>query len=161
MKHPKTMPTNQSPPKETDANNLTSRGCRLATCCASSFGDRLRKTMEAHNMTQTEFAEKSGCQLAEINHWVSGRRQPHVSNLARLIRVLPHARLDWLIAGGNNLTPLPPGTPDAGNDATKDDGLEYSGRLMTSEGSIPSAAPILHNVKRVHPCQRGRKLLRV
>lgn len=50
-------------------------------------------------MTQTAFAEKSGCRLMEINHWVSGRRQPNVSNLARLVRVLPHARLDWLIAG--------------------------------------------------------------
>jgi transcriptional regulator with XRE-family HTH domain len=72
-----------------------------AACCASSFGERLKKAMEMHCMTQVEFAEKSGTRPMEINHWVSGRREPSIANLARLLKALPNTRIDWLITGEN------------------------------------------------------------
>jgi transcriptional regulator with XRE-family HTH domain len=65
----------------------------------STFEERLLMAMEAHEMTQTEFATRSGCSLTEIGHWVRGRRQPGVTNLARLIRALPGVNVRWLIAG--------------------------------------------------------------
>jgi transcriptional regulator with XRE-family HTH domain len=57
--------------------------------------------MEMHDMSQVEFAEKSGTRTTEINHWVSGRREPSIANLARLLKALPHTRIDWLITGEN------------------------------------------------------------
>ena len=70
-------------------------------CSASSFGDRLRKAMDQHGMSQVEFAEKANVTPMEINHWIHGRRTPCVNNLAKLVRVLKHTRLDWLILGEN------------------------------------------------------------
>jgi len=54
-----------------------------------------------HNLNQVEFAAKAGVKPAEINHWVSGRRQPTAKNFAKLIRALPNTRLDWLLTGEN------------------------------------------------------------
>jgi transcriptional regulator with XRE-family HTH domain len=54
-----------------------------------------------HDMTQVEFAEKSGTRPMEINHWVSGRREPSIANLSRLLKALPRTRIDWLITGEN------------------------------------------------------------
>jgi len=66
-----------------------------------SLGKRLKKAMFMHQMNQVEFAEKAGVKPAEINHWVSGRRQPTAENFAKLIRALPNARIDWLLTGEN------------------------------------------------------------
>lgn len=71
----------------------------LATGDSRLFGDRLKKAMWIHGMTQAEFARKSGVQPMEINHWVNGRREPSRANLAKLIRALPRTRARWLIAG--------------------------------------------------------------
>lgn len=68
---------------------------------ASLLGQRLRKAMTMHNLNQVEFAAKAGVKPAEINHWVSGRRQPTAKNFAKLIRALPNTRLDWLLTGEN------------------------------------------------------------
>jgi transcriptional regulator with XRE-family HTH domain len=63
------------------------------------FAERLLMAMKGHGMTQTEFAARSGCSLTEIGHWVSGRRQPGVTNLARLARALPETNILWLVTG--------------------------------------------------------------
>lgn len=70
-----------------------------APSCASSFAERLKKAMEMHDLSQVEFADKSGVSPMEINHWVSGRREPSIGNLAKLLNTLPNVRIGWLITG--------------------------------------------------------------
>lgn len=57
--------------------------------------------MEAHGMSQVDFARKSGTHAAAVCHWLSGRREPGISNLTKLIKALPCVRVDWLITGEN------------------------------------------------------------
>lgn len=89
-------------PTNSDAGTTPSRaGVVSDACSASTFGDRLRKAMDQHGMSQVEFAEKANVTPMEINHWIHGRRTPCVNNLAKLVRALKHTRLDWLILGEN------------------------------------------------------------
>lgn len=63
------------------------------------FCDRLKKSIRQHGMTQASLAEKTGFAPSEINHWVSGRRQPNLENLAKLIKALNRVNIYWLIVG--------------------------------------------------------------
>lgn len=101
-------------------------GSRPSACCVSPTV--IAALLEAHGNT---------CRLIESLPVLCRRSRK------RLIREL----VDITCAIDDFSTPLPPGTPDAGNGVTKDEGLEYSGRLAMPEGSIPSAAPSQHNAK--------------
>jgi hypothetical protein len=95
-----------------------SSGADSVPCCVSSTV--IAALLEAHVNT---------CRLIESLPLFCRRSRK------RLIREL----VDITCAIDDFSTPLPPGTPDAGNDET--------GEARSSEGSIPSAAPSQHNVK--------------
>ena len=91
--------------KSRDAMAFTSAGETEASpashCYAQGLGRRLKIALSMHDLSQAELAKKVGVSPMEINHWVSGRREPLAGNLARMAMQFPRTRLDWLLTGEN------------------------------------------------------------
>lgn len=65
----------------------------------NSFHERLQIALEKEAISQSEMAENTGISLAAINHFVHGRREPNLRNLAKIVRFLPRTYTRWLITG--------------------------------------------------------------
>lgn len=66
-----------------------------------SFGRRLEKMLADKKLTQAFVAKKSGLDAGHISHYVCDRREPMVSNLAKLLEVVCDTpeETHWLILG--------------------------------------------------------------
>jgi len=63
------------------------------------FGDRVRVLMKKEGISQNKLAEMTEEHSTAISSYLSGRRKPKVEFIMRLIKVFPHADLNWLFRG--------------------------------------------------------------
>jgi len=64
--------------------------------------------MEHYNHTASEFAENVGIQRSSISHFLSGRNNPSLDVIRKILTAYPDINSDWLILGEGDmlLTPL-------------------------------------------------------
>ena len=63
------------------------------------FTDRLKKVMVFHHFTASLFADKIGVQRSSISHILSGRNNPSVNFIDKMIRSFPDLNANWLVVG--------------------------------------------------------------
>lgn len=56
---------------------------------ASALGRNLRELLKELDMTQLEFAERTGLTQAAISQIIDGKRQPNLDSILRILAVLP------------------------------------------------------------------------
>ncbi len=60
---------------------------------------RLKKWMEYKNLISSELADNIGVNRATISHILSGRNNPSIDILQRLLNTYPDLNSNWLITG--------------------------------------------------------------
>ncbi|MEM9284044.1 MAG: helix-turn-helix transcriptional regulator [Verrucomicrobiota bacterium] len=63
---------------------------------STEFRDRLKKTRESREMSQSDLAEKTGLKPAAISHFETGQRAPSFENLRKLSDALS-VSIDYLL----------------------------------------------------------------
>ena len=61
--------------------------------------DRIKKLMEKENLTPAQFAEIVGIQRSAVSHLVTGRNQPSVDVIQKILNAFRTINSDWLILG--------------------------------------------------------------
>ncbi len=80
--------------------------------------ERLQKIIKDKNMTASQFAEALGIQRSGLSHILSGRNQPSLDFIKKLIAQFPDVDLYWLLTGEPKFYEAPkqmPSTPDLFN----------------------------------------------
>ncbi len=80
------------------------------------FINRLEQIMENHSLTASGFADKIGIQRSSLSHLMSGRNNPSLDLVMKIVAEFPEADLYWLLLGtgtypkkNEQASPLPPG----------------------------------------------------
>lgn len=60
------------------------------------FGANLRKCLRALDMTQAEFAQRTGLTQAAISQILDGKREPSLQTICKILEVLP-TNFEWLV----------------------------------------------------------------
>lgn len=55
----------------------------------STFGKNLKEILDALNMSQAEFAHRTGLTCAAVSMILKGKREPSLSTIVKIIKVLP------------------------------------------------------------------------
>lgn len=61
--------------------------------------DRIRIILKAKNITAATFADKIGVQRSAISHIFSGRNNPSLDFLQRILKAYPDINAEWLMNG--------------------------------------------------------------
>ena len=73
--------------------------------------DRIALLIKAKNFTSAQFADEVGVQKSGISHIISGRNNPSLDFVQKLLQRFPEVSMDWLILGKgpmfNNESPRP------------------------------------------------------
>lgn len=82
--------------------------------------DRLRRLIEAENITQAQFADRIGMTRASISHILAGRNNPGYDFFANVAKYYPNVSIEWLFNGEGRMyknaetADMPKETPVAG-----------------------------------------------
>lgn len=61
--------------------------------------DRLQKLLAREDLTPVRFAEKVGVQRSSVSHILSGRNNPSLDFIQKILVAFPQISTDWLIRG--------------------------------------------------------------
>lgn len=61
--------------------------------------ERIEYLIEAHGLTSSQFADKTGIPRASVSHILSGRNKPSLEILQKVAAVFPDVDLNWLMMG--------------------------------------------------------------
>lgn len=70
--------------------------------------DRIQKIMQEKNLTPSQFAEALGIQRSGLSHILSGRNQPSLEFVKKLIQRFPDVDLYWLLTGEKSRQEIKP-----------------------------------------------------
>jgi transcriptional regulator with XRE-family HTH domain len=66
---------------------------------SEDFAKRLQKVIDFYGETASSFAEKIGVQRSSISHILSGRNNPSLDFVLKVLSVFPEVELYWLLNG--------------------------------------------------------------
>lgn len=64
-----------------------------------AFGQRLKMILDFYQLKQVDLVARTGLSQTNISHLITGRREPTLKTLAKVIYALPDCDLGWLICG--------------------------------------------------------------
>jgi len=68
--------------------------------------DRIQRIIARENLTASKFADLIGVQRSSISHILSGRNNPGLDFLNKILQHFPHISGDWLITGQGSMVKL-------------------------------------------------------
>lgn len=83
--------------------------------------ERILKVMETEGYSQAQFAAEIGIQRAAMSHIISGRNNPSLDVLLKILRRFPSVSTDWLLFGNGPMTKSAQPTEPAENTAVPTD----------------------------------------
>ncbi|MEH6705956.1 MULTISPECIES: helix-turn-helix transcriptional regulator [Galbibacter] len=69
------------------------------------FINRLEKVLDFYDLSASAFADKVGVQRSSISHLLSGRNNPSLDFIMRILENFPEVELYWLLNGKGNFPP--------------------------------------------------------
>lgn len=106
--------------------------------------ERLQKIIQEKNMTASQFAEAIGIQRSGLSHILSGRNQPSLDFIKKLLHRFPDVDIYWLITG------------ESSNKAKASPTLVQPNLFSQNEEMIEETTPAIQNKKTI-PDQVKRK----
>lgn len=67
------------------------------------MNDRILLILKTQNMTSSQFADEIGVQRSNISHILSGRNNPSLEFVMKIIKRFPDLSLEWLIFGKGSM----------------------------------------------------------
>ena len=74
---------------------------------SEDFAKRLQKVIDFYGETASSFAEKIGVQRSSISHILSGRNNPSLDFVLKVLSVFPEVELYWLLNGKGEFPSVP------------------------------------------------------
>lgn len=71
------------------------------------FGVRLQKIIDFNNLTASSFADRIGVQRSSISHILSGRNNPSLDFILKILKECPEVELYWLVNGEGTYPSVP------------------------------------------------------
>jgi len=68
--------------------------------------DRLEKVMQHYALNASEFANATGVKRSALTHVLSGRNQPGIRFLQKILEAFPDVNGDWLLTGNGQMLKL-------------------------------------------------------
>lgn len=68
--------------------------------------DRIQRIISRENLTASKFADIIGVQRSSVSHIISGRNNPGLDFLSKILQNFPHISGDWLITGQGSMVKL-------------------------------------------------------
>ncbi len=107
--------------------------------------DRVIRIMEHEGMSPSRFAESIGIQRAAMSHILSGRNNPSLDVISKILERFPHIDPEWLLFGKSEMLK---------QDVRKEPGLFENPSLFASESTVApeyrremGSKPPVHEVK--------------
>lgn len=100
--------------------------------------DRIIEFLRKENKTAIQFAAEIGVQPSSISHILSGRNNPSLDFVIKMLSKYPYISSDWLLFGKGNMFNQP-AEPSLFNSAVYDEKSDTSGehvRIVQSGSSI-------------------------
>jgi transcriptional regulator with XRE-family HTH domain len=72
-----------------------------------AFAKRLQNLMEFYDVSSAGLADKIGVQRSSISHLLSGRNNPSLDFILKILDNFPEISFDWLVKGVGNLETAP------------------------------------------------------
>jgi len=83
------------------------KDCKRTKCLKNLYlsimKDRILKVMEQEGMTPSKFAESIGIQRSAMSHIISGRNNPSLDVLLKILEKFTYIQSDWLLFGKGNM----------------------------------------------------------
>lgn len=64
---------------------------------------RINLIMQAHNLTASQFADEIGVQRSSMSHILSGRNNPSLDFIMKILNRFPEIRTDWMLFGKGSM----------------------------------------------------------
>ncbi|MCX2680171.1 helix-turn-helix transcriptional regulator [Galbibacter sp. EGI 63066] len=75
------------------------------------FIKRLEKILDYYDLSASAFADRIGVQRSSISHLLSGRNNPSLDFVMRILQNFPEIELYWLLNGKGSFPPVDEETP--------------------------------------------------
>jgi transcriptional regulator with XRE-family HTH domain len=75
--------------------------------------DRIEYLMNLHQLTPSQFADRTGIQRASVSHILGNRNKPSLEIMLKIYRAFPGVSLEWLAAGDGELPSIDVETENA------------------------------------------------
>lgn len=117
---------------------------------------RIKKLMDAKNLTATQFSEEIGIQRSSLSHVLSERNKPSLDFMLKIKSRFPDTNLDWLLLGTGEMLvikksdPLAEIDPEFEFETDKKEPLEVREEEKTvvrSEDTPPYRKKVVGNVR--------------
>ena len=95
--------------------------------------ERILKVMETEGYSQAQFAAEIGIQRAAMSHIISGRNNPSLDVLLKILRRFPSVSTDWLLFGNGPMTKsAPPAEPAENTTVPTDSNVAFADSIASS-----------------------------
>lgn len=95
--------------------------------------ERILKVMETEGYSQAQFAAEIGIQRAAMSHIISGRNNPSLDVLLKILRRFPSVSTDWLLFGNGPMTKsAQPAEPAENTTVPTDSNVEFADSIASS-----------------------------
>lgn len=95
--------------------------------------ERILKVMETEGYSQAQFAAEIGIQRAAMSHIISGRNNPSLDVLLKILRRFPSVSTDWLLFGNGPMTKsAQPAEPAENTAVTTDSNVAFADSIASS-----------------------------
>lgn len=105
---------------------------------------RLKLFLEAHNLTQAEFADKINVVRASVSHVLSGRNNPSYEFIRSIMMKYPELNIEWLMFGKGTMYKTMPSLPQ--KPAEYEEGLIFPENEDPEEQKAPVSEPETHTI---------------
>lgn len=68
--------------------------------------ERIELIMKSHNLTPSQFADKTGIQRASVSHILSGRNKPSLEVMLKIYNSFPGLDMEWLMTGNGDASAM-------------------------------------------------------
>ena len=91
------------------------------------------KVMETEGYSQAQFAAEIGIQRAAMSHIISGRNNPSLDVLLKILRRFPSVSTDWLLFGNGPMTKsAQPAEPAENTTVPSDSNVAFADSIASS-----------------------------
>ncbi len=105
--------------------------------------DRIQLILKTKNLSPSQFADEIKVQRSGVSHILSGRNNPSLDFIMKVLKVYPEIDADWLLFGKGQMTtkPIPPPVISTKNEIPFPPIEEVVPEEKTNAEKIPSKAP--------------------
>lgn len=107
--------------------------------------DRILKIIQHEGLTPSKFADIIGVQRSNISHIFSGRSNPSLDFLAKILLSFPHISGDWLVTGKGTMLKNTTATPKLTSLFDSPPVIKQD-KAITQELNITQPAPIQETI---------------